>query len=164
MKTNPKTGRGLAARLAAAWLCVVMLAGLIPAPALAGAADDPGRLVDLYCSQTAKDALGEDQLEALVGLIVTSIEPQAVNLLIERFPCFADAAASGELGREIGLYIYFETGDQDGLPEHENVTGGAYAYVNGYPAYEEGKSTFKYMICILFNSLPKNLTLCLEDS
>lgn len=153
MKTNPRPGRCLAARLAAAWLCVVMLAGLIQAPALAGAADDPGRLVDLYCSQSAKDALGEDQLEALVGLIVTSIEPQAVNLLIERFPCFADAAANDELGREIGLYIYFETGDQDGLPEHEDVAGGAYAYVNGYPTYEEGKSTFKYMICIDAESL-----------
>lgn len=153
METNPETGRCLAAKLAAAWLCVVMLAGLIQAPAFAEAADDPSRLVDLYCSQSAKDALGEEQLEPLVQLIVSSIEPQAVNLLIERFPCFTDAAANDELGREIGLYIFFETGDQDGLPEHENVAGGAYAYVNGGPAYEEDKSTFKYMICIDAESL-----------
>ena len=143
----------MAEKLAAAWLCVVMLAGLIQAPAFAEAADDPSRLVDLYCSQSAKDALGEDQLEPLVQLIVTSIEPQAVNLLIERFPCFRDAAANDELGREIGLYIYFETGDKDGLPEHENVAGGAYAYVNGLPVYEAGENTYKYMICIDAESL-----------
>ena len=70
-------------------------------------ADNPYRLVDIYCSQIARDVLGKDQLKALVDLTVTAIEPQAVNLLIESFPCFKDAAANDELGREIGLYIYY---------------------------------------------------------
>jgi len=65
-----------------------MLSGLIRVPAFATEADDSHRLVDIYCSQTAKDALGYEQLQTLVGLIVTSIEPQAVNLLIERFSLF----------------------------------------------------------------------------
>ena len=63
-------------------------------------------------------------------------------------PCFKDAAAKDELGREIGLYIYYGEGDQDGVYEHENVAPGAYAYVNGYPVYENGKTVFKYMIGI----------------
>ena len=85
-----------------------MLSGLIRVPAFDTEADDSHRLVDIYCSQTAKDALGYEQLQTLVGLIVASIEPQAVNLLIERFPCFKEAAEKGELGQEIGLYIYFK--------------------------------------------------------
>ncbi len=115
--------------------------------------DDPYRLVDLYCSQSAKDALGEEQLQALVSLIVTSIEPQAVNRLIECFPCFQDAAANDEIGREIGLYIYYGTGDQDGIAEHENVAPGAYAYVCGGPELEEEESVYKYMICMDAESL-----------
>ena len=116
-----------AAKLIAAVLCFCMLPGSFRVYAFAERteetviADDPYRLVDLYCSQSAKNALGEEQLQKLVSLIVTSIEPQAVNRLIECFPCFQDAAANDEIGREIGLYIYYGTGDQDGIEEHENV-------------------------------------------
>ena len=116
-------------------------------------ADDSYRLVDIYCSRTAKEALGDDQLQHLVNLIVSSIEPQAVNLLIDSFPCFQEAADNDELGREIGLYIYYGTGDMDGIEEHEFVAPGAYAYVNGYPAYEGDESVFKYMIGIDAESL-----------
>jgi len=139
---------GFAMKLAAVLLCVFMLSGLIRVPAFATEADDSHRLVDIYCSQTAKDALGYEQLQTLVDLIVTSIEPQAVNLLIERFPCFKEAAEKGELGQEIGLYIYFEEGDQDGTEWHENVAPGSYAYVHGFPVCEDGKGVFKYMIGI----------------
>ena len=143
-----------ASKLAAGALCAVMLTGLSGASVFAleaedaAVTDDPYRLVDIYCSQSAKDALGDDQLQTLVDLIVTSIEPQAVNLLVESFPCFADAAANDELGREIGLYIYYETGDQDGIEEHEDVAPGAYAYVLGSDDLEKGESVFKYLICI----------------
>ena len=143
-----KARRNMAAKLAAALLCAVMLAGMVGVSALAVEADDSRRLVDVYCSQSAKDALGYDQLQDLVELIVTSIEPQAVNLLIERFPCFKEAAADDALGREIGLYIYYKTGDQDGIEEHEEVESNAYAYVNGYSKLEAGKSVFKYIICM----------------
>ena len=147
------TGKRFAVKLTAAALCVGMLLGLFRVPALAGTAEaaiaeDPYRLVDIHCSQSAKDALGRDQLQALVDLIVSSIEPQAVNLLIECFPCFQEAAASGELGREIGLYIYYSIGDQDGIPEHEDVAPGAYAYVDGSPGFEADESVYKYMICM----------------
>ena len=141
MKNSHGRRKRFAAKLTAALLCACMLLGSRGMPAFAGKAD-------LYCSQSAKDALGDEQLQDLVDLIVTSIEPQAVNLLIERFPCFKDGAENGELGRKIGLYIYYGSGDQDGINEHENVLPGAYAYVSGNTELEEGKSVFKYMICM----------------
>ncbi len=154
MKEIFGTGKHFASKLTAAVLCAAMIAGSAGASVLAAEAaeadmeDDPYRLVDIYCSQSAKDALGEEQLQTLVDLIVTSIEPQAVNLLVESFPCFSDAAAQDELGREIGMYIYYGAGDQDGIAEHEDVAPGAYAYVLGSNELEEDESVFKYMICI----------------
>ena len=133
-------------RILAVLLCVLMLCGWIRVPAFAAEPHDPDSLTNLYCAQTAKDALTPDQLEELTDLLVTSIEPQAVNLLIDRFPCFREAAEKNELGREIGLYIYYEAGDQDGIGDHEDVAPGAYAYVNGWPAVEDGKNVFRYMI------------------
>ncbi len=161
MKKWLRTAKCYAAKIAAAVISVVMLPGFYGESVFAGeaeeaaAVDDPSRLVDIYCSQSAKDALGNDQLQDLVELIVTSIEPQAVNLLVGSFPCFEDAAANDELGREIGLYIYYGAGDQDGIEEHENVAPGVYAYVLGAPEYEadESKSVYKYMICMDAQSL-----------
>ena len=115
-----------------------------------GAAAENDSLVDIYCSQSAKDALGYEQLQTLIDLIVTSVEPQAVELLANQFPCFTQAAADGALGREIGLYIYYGTGDQDGISEHENVAPGSFAYVNGIPFHDEASQTllYRYLICI----------------
>lgn len=79
----------------------------------------PVNLVDLYCSQTAKDAVAAEDLERLVDLVKNRLEPQAVNLLRDSFPCFREAAENGELGEEIGLYIYFVQGDKDGSMAHE---------------------------------------------
>ena len=158
MHVRKKTSH-LAAKLIAAVLCFCMLPGSFRVYAFGEKteetviADDPYRLVDLYCSQSAKDALGEEQLQKLVSLIVTSIEPQAVNRLIECFPCFQDAAANDEIGREIGLYIYYGTGDQDGIEEHENVAPDAYAYVTGGPELETEESVYQYMICMDAESL-----------
>ena len=157
MKNHHGERSRFASKLTAVLLCVVLLSGLIPAQALATEGNETYPLVDSYCSQTAKDALGYEKLQELVDIIVNSIEPQAVNLLIERFPCFKEAAEKDEIGREIGLYIYYGEGDQDGIDEHENVAPGAYAYVHGYPVYENGKTVFKYMIGI------DAQTLCEDD-
>ena len=154
MKSSLCVGNRSAAKWTAAVLCFSILVGLNSLPVLAGeaedaaAADDPYRLVDIYCSQSAKEALGDEQLKDLIDCIVTSIEPQAVNLLLDSFPCFKDAAANDEIGREIGMYIYYGAGDQDGIEEHENVASGSYAYVLGTEGYEEGESFFQYMIGI----------------
>ena len=159
MKRRLHARKHFAAKLIAIALCICMLPESIRVYAFNGeaedaaVADDPYRLVDIYCSRSAKEALGDEQLQTLVNLIVTSIEPQAVNLLIERFPCFKDAAANDEIGREIGMYIYFGTGDQDGVAEHEDVASDAYAYVSGGLEYEDEGSVYKYMICVDAESL-----------
>lgn len=49
-------------------------------------------LVDVHCSQTAIDALGYDELAELIEAVTTSVEPQAVNMLANSFPCFSEAA------------------------------------------------------------------------
>ena len=86
-------------------------------------------LVQIHCSNTAREALPQKDLETLVDLIINKIEPQAVNLLIKSFPAFQKAEKNGELSRNIGLYIYFKNGDQDGIRVHENAPSGALAYV-----------------------------------
>ena len=159
MKFNLSAKNHFIVKLIASVLCICMLSGSFGLYAFADElenivnADDPFYLVDIYCSQTAKDALGDEQLQNLIDLIVTSVEPQAVNLLIERFPCFQGAAENGELGSEIGLYIYYGTGNQDGIEEHENVAPGSYAYVLGGVNYEDNESIFEYMIGIDSESL-----------
>ena len=158
MKIDPGRGRRLKAKVIAVMLLTCLVSGFPGTSVLAEAADapaseDPYRLVDVYCSQSAKDALENDQLQTLIELITTSIEPQAVNLLIESFPCFREAAENDELGREIGLYIYYKEGDQDGFTEHEEALSDAYAYVDGNMIVEEGKGIYKYMIGMDADSL-----------
>ena len=152
MKHHLSSVRLFTAKITAALLGAGLLAGGFNLPVRAGEAAeaDLSGLVDVYCSQSAKDALGDEQLQTLVDFIVTSVEPQAVELLAQSFPCFAEAAADGVLGREIGLYIYYETGDQDGIPEHEDVAPGSIAYVNGIPHYDEESQelSYQYLICI----------------
>ena len=94
-------------------------------------------LIDIYCAQTAKDALTDDDLEYLIDLIINKLEPQAVNLLLEKFPAFRMAADMGQVGREIGLYIFYEKGDIDGRPGHENTPKNVLAYVEQHPDIEE---------------------------
>ena len=86
-------------------------------------------LVDIYCAQTARDALSDDDLMWLIDLIVNRLEPQAVNLLLDKFPAFRAAAEKGEIGTRIGLYIYYEKGDKDGDPVHDGLSDEALAYV-----------------------------------
>ncbi|MCR5197134.1 MAG: hypothetical protein K6D38_12490 [Pseudobutyrivibrio sp.] len=50
--------------------------------------------------------IGIDKLASLVELVRYTIEPQAVSLLLDGFPCFNDALLAGELSSTIGLYVY----------------------------------------------------------
>lgn len=107
------------------------------------------RLVDIFCSQTAKDALSQADLEYLVDLIVNRLHPQAVNLLLDKFPAFHDAADNNEIGRQIGLYIYYENGDLDGDPVHEDAGDDVLAYVSG--AHLEDNDTIHYRYVLALN-------------
>lgn len=102
-------------------------------------------LVDIYCSQTAKDALSNEDLEWLIDLILHRLEPQAVNLLLSKFPSFGEAAARGEISTQIGLYIYFEKGDDDGKYEH-GTTPDTVAYALSAASEIDGSLKFCHML------------------
>lgn len=102
-------------------------------------------LVDIYCSQTAKDALSNEDLEWLIDLILHRLEPQAVNLLLSKFPSFGEAAARGEISTQIGLYIYFEKGDDDGKYEHR-TTPDTVAYALSATSEIDGSPKFCHML------------------
>ena len=89
------------------------------------------RLIDIYCARSAQDALSDDDLTFLIDLIINKLQPQAVNLLLDRFPSLAAGGKAGEIGTDIGLYIYYKKGDRDGDPAHESASGKALAYVSG---------------------------------
>ena len=68
---------------------------------------------ELYCSKTAKEAIDGDVLEQVCDLLVNRLEPQAVNLLLDKMPAIKAAAEQGGLSREIGMYVYYGRGDYD---------------------------------------------------
>lgn len=68
---------------------------------------------ELYCSKTAKEAIDSDVLEQLCGLLINRVEPQAVNLLLDKLPALKAAAGQDGLSREIGMYVYYGKGDYD---------------------------------------------------
>ena len=106
----------------------------------------PAGLVDVYCSQTARDRLDTDQLERLIDLIINRLQPQAVELLLSKFPLFRYAADRGGVGREIGLYVFYEKGDNDGRPEHMDTSGGSVAYVRAEHVPDGDTIKFQYLL------------------
>ena len=127
-----------------------------PAGSDTESADETERqsLVDIYCAQTARDALSDADLEYLLDLIINKLQPQAVNLLLESFPSFRAGADEGSIGTEISLYVYYRNGDKDGLPEHQNAEP-ALAYVSGDAVKQDGEYVYCYMIGVDIDSLLK---------
>ncbi len=103
-------------------------------------------LVDIYCARTARDALTDDDLAWLIDLIINRLEPQAVELLLNSFPAFRTAAKSGGIGKEIGLYIYYLKGDNDGLKEHDGLPESSLAFISGSAVKYDSGHKFCYMI------------------
>ena len=116
-----------------------------------GAAD---RLVDIFCAQTARNALSDEDLEWLINLIIGKLEPQAVDLLLDSFPAFRAAADKGEIGKEIGLYIYYQKGDDDGKPSHQTPPK-VVAYVSGDVTKIDSALKYAYMFAVDVNDLIK---------
>lgn len=113
---------------------------------------DPDRLVDIFCAQTARNALSDEDLEWLINLILNRLQPQAVELLLNSFPAFRAAADKGEVGKEIGLYIYYQKGDDDGKESH-NTPSQALAYVAGDVIKIDGALKYAYMLAVDINDL-----------
>ena len=100
-----------------------------------------------HCADNTLKRYGEDEMVNLVELIINTIQPQAVEFIKNCFPAFAEAAKAGDLGKEIGLYIYRLYGDKDGVKAHADTSLQALAYV-GYNISkdEQGKAEFGYII------------------
>ena len=120
-----------------------------------GPGDDCSR-AEIYCARTARDVLSDDELEYVLDLIINRLEPQAVNLLLDRFPAFREAADLGEIGREISLYVYYGKGDNDGLREHNNLPKDALVCVRGEVLPIDGELRFAYMAGVNLKTLVKN--------
>ena len=106
-------------------------------------------LVDIHCSCEAVMRLGTEQLKTLVDLIINRLEPQAVNLLMTSFLTFQAAGDNGGMSREIGLYIYYGKGDNDGYPEHEDTLDGSVAYIWARHDQEPDQTIrFRYLLCV----------------
>lgn len=115
---------------------------------------NPDRLVDIFCAQTARNALSDEDLEWLINLIIGKLEPQAVDLLLDSFPAFRAAADKGEIGKEIGLYIYYQKGDDDGKPSHQTPPK-VVAYVSGDVTKIDSALKYAYMFAVDVNDLIK---------
>jgi len=112
--------------------------------------------VDIYCAKSARDAFSDEDLEFFIDRVVHKLEPQAVELLLDSFPALRAAADQGLIGKEIGLYVYYITGDDDGVPEHANVPAYGLAYVGGDTVARDDGAKFCYMIGIDLSSLAKS--------
>ena len=67
-------------------------------------------IVNVHCDANAKEALTEDDLEFLAKLIVNTLQPQAVDLLLEKFPAFKKAAENKEIGEWITVIVSYQEG------------------------------------------------------
>ncbi len=94
------------------------------------------RLVQMHCDKKAIEKVGYEKLAVLAELVRYTIQPQAVNLLIDNFPSYTRAANNNELSKEIGLYIYYD----DALMLHYDKETDAYTK----PEYEDYKDAVAY--------------------
>ena len=100
-----------------------------------------------HCAENTLNKYGEDEMANLVDLIINCIQPQAVELIKNKFPAFAGAAEADELGKEIGLYVYRMVGEKDGVKAHAETSSKALAYVSYHiDKDEEGDMQVGYIL------------------
>ena len=73
--------------------------------------EEAKQIAEQHSDQNAIDELGEDNIAWFVSYIKDIIEPEAVNILLQKFPAYKAAADSGELGKDLGCYIYYDDVD-----------------------------------------------------
>ena len=103
--------------------------------------------VEEHCAQTARDAFSEDDLEYFVNLINNRLQPQAVEMILEKFPVMRNAAEDGEIGRELPLYIYYKKGDDDGKPSHAELEPSGLQTI-GKAGTVDGELRFTYLFAM----------------
>ena len=106
-------------------------------------------IVSIHCAKTATDALDIKELAELVDMVKYRIQPQAVELLRKSFPAYEEAANNGQLGSQLGLYVYLDKGDDDGVPVHGAAGKGEAAFVGAYYDKDENNNTvYKYILAV----------------
>ena len=72
--------------------------------------DAYSHIVNVHCDANAKEALTESDLEFLADLVVNTLQPQAVSLLIDKFPALKDAAENNEIGKYLAVVVSYDEG------------------------------------------------------
>lgn len=103
-------------------------------------------LVKVHCSDSVIKKIGNDALTDLIDLIRNVIEPQAVSALINSFPSYAQAAEDGELGKNIGLYVFSHKSPSDPKRDDDSL-----AFVSG--SYRENTTVYEYYIGVNIDTL-----------
>ena len=104
------------------------------------------RIVNVHCDANAKEALSASDLEFLADLVVNTLQPQAVNLLIEKFPALKTAAANKEIGNYLAVVVsYNKDTSAYGYSSRGNVDD------DTYPNYK-----FVYSLTVNANQLTEH--------
>lgn len=107
--------------------------------------DEKLQITDAHCDSNVIAKIGVDKLAALIQWVKKTLEPEAANLLASKFPAYKNAAANDELGKSIGLYIFYDTYyEDDGTTRNDANT---LASVNG-----QWDSTGKYEYRVAVNA------------
>ncbi len=109
--------------------------------------------VDRCFSSSLKDAVSEDDLLYLTDLFVRKIEPQTVQLLMEKIPPFQEAAERGNISEKIGIYFYDKNVDTYD-PEHDLICEGLSSKL--IRTEEEGEKILGNIIRIDLSGLLRN--------
>ncbi|WP_051688500.1 hypothetical protein [Butyrivibrio sp. AE2032] len=92
----------------------------------------------MYCSKSAIEHLGYDNMKMLYNLVSDVILPQVVSVLTTSFPSFVSSNNGKAIGERIGLLVY--TSD---FPDSQASSRTSIAYVAGIPA---GTEKYVYMM------------------
>ena len=113
-----------------------------------------------YCSKSAIDHLGYDNMAMLYNLISDDILPQVVSQLTTAFPTFIETDGGKAIGERIGLVIYTSE-----FPDSVASSKESLAYVSGFPI---GTESYICMLGVnaltLFEKDPKTGTYTFKES
>ncbi len=92
----------------------------------------------MYCSKSAIDNLGYDNMAMLYNLVSDVILPQVVSELTKAFPAFTESDDGKAIGEKIGLLVYTSE-----FPDSQASSQTSIAYVSGVP---DGTGAYYYMM------------------
>ena len=98
------------------------------------------RIVNVHCDANAKEAFSASDLEFLADLVVNTLQPQAVNLLIEKFPALKTAAANKEIGNYLAVVVSY------------NKDTSAYGYSSRGIVDDDTYLNYKFVYSLTVNS------------